>query len=40
MTIEPAREVRMAISEQTGWYAAGALLMAAGVATAVSVLQQ
>ena len=30
----------MAISEQTGWYAAGALLMAAGVATAVSVLQQ
>ena len=40
MTIEPAREVRRATSSETGWYAAGALLVAAGVATAVSVLRQ
>jgi hypothetical protein len=40
MTIEPAREVRQATSSETGWYAAGALLVAAGVATAVSVLRQ
>lgn len=40
MTIEPAREVRRAISEETGWFAAGALLIAAGAATAVSVLRQ
>ncbi len=40
MTIEPAREVRQATSSETGWYAAGALLVAAGVATGVSVLRQ
>ena len=40
MTIEPAREVRRATSSETGWFAAGALLVAAGVATAVSVMRQ
>ena len=40
MTIEPAREVRQATSSETGWYAAGALLVAAGVATGVAVLRQ
>jgi hypothetical protein len=40
MTIEPAREVRRATSSETGWFAAGALLVAAGVATAVAVLRQ
>jgi hypothetical protein len=40
MSIEPAREVRRATSAETGWFAAGALLVAAGVATTVSVLRQ
>lgn len=40
MTTEPASEVRRATSKDTGWLAAGTLLIAAGVATAVSVLQQ
>ena len=40
MTIEPAREVRQATSSETGWYVAGALLVAAGVATGVAVLRQ
>jgi hypothetical protein len=40
MSIEPAQEVGKSTSEQTGWYAAGALLMGAGVATAISVLRQ
>ena len=40
MSIEPAAAVRRATSAENGWFAAGALLIAAGVATAVSVLRQ
>ena len=40
MTIEPASAVRRATSAETGWFAAGGLLIAAGLVTAVSVLRQ
>jgi hypothetical protein len=40
MTIEPASAVRRATAAETGWFAAGGLLIAAGLVTAVSVLRQ
>jgi hypothetical protein len=40
MTIERAQARDQATSDDTGWFAGGALLIAAGVATAVSVLLQ
>jgi hypothetical protein len=40
MTIEPAQARDQATSDDTGWFAGGALLVAAGAATAVSVMLQ
>ncbi len=40
MTIEPASAVRRGTSAETGWFAAGGLLIAAGLVTAVSVFRQ
>ncbi len=40
MTIEPASAVRRATSAETGWFAAGGLLIAAALVTAVSVFRQ
>jgi hypothetical protein len=40
MTIERAQARDQATSDDTGWFAGGALLIAAGVATAVSVMLQ
>lgn len=40
MTIKPAGDVRRTRSDERAWFAAGALLIAAGLATALSVLRQ
>ena len=40
MTIESERDVRQTRSDETAWFSAGALLILAGVATAVSVIRQ
>jgi hypothetical protein len=40
MTIEPARDVRRVTAEERAWFVAGALLLAACLATAVSVIRQ
>ena len=40
MTIEPARDVRRVTADETAWFVAGALLIVAGLATAVSVIRQ
>jgi hypothetical protein len=40
MTIEPARDVRKTRSDETGWFAAAALLILAGLATTISVIRQ
>jgi hypothetical protein len=40
MTTEPAQARHQATSDETGWFAGGALLVAAGVATAVAVMLQ
>ena len=40
MTIKPAGDVRRTRSDERAWFAAGALLIAAGLATAISVLWQ
>jgi len=40
MTIEPVDNVRRTRSGETSWFANGGLLIAAGVATAVSVIKQ
>jgi hypothetical protein len=40
LTIEPVDDVRRTRSEETGWFAAGGLLIAAGLTTAVSVMLQ
>jgi hypothetical protein len=40
MTIEPVDDVRRTTSDETGWFAGGGLLIAAGLATAVSVIRQ
>jgi len=40
LTIEPVDDVRRTRSEQAGWFAAGGLLIAAGLTTAVSVMLQ
>jgi hypothetical protein len=40
MTIESARDVRQTRSDETAWVSAGALLIVAGLATAVSVIRQ
>jgi hypothetical protein len=40
MTIKPAGDVRRTRSDERAWFAAGALLIAAGLATAISVLRQ
>jgi hypothetical protein len=40
MTVEPERDVRRTRSGETAWFVAGAFLVAAGLATGVSVLRQ
>jgi hypothetical protein len=40
MTIEPVGDVRRTTSDETGWFAGGGLLIAAGLATVVSVMLQ
>jgi hypothetical protein len=40
MTIEPVDDVRRTRSDEAGWFASGGLLIAAGLATAVSVMLQ
>jgi hypothetical protein len=40
MTIESARDVRQTRSDETAWFSAGALLIVAGLVTAVSVIRQ
>ena len=40
MTIEPARDVRRGTVDDTAWFVAGGLLIAAGLITAVAVLRQ
>ena len=40
MTVEPERDVRRTRAGETAWFVAGALLIAAGLATGVSALRQ
>jgi hypothetical protein len=40
MTIEPARDVRRGTVDETAWFVAGGLLIAAGLITAVAVMRQ
>jgi hypothetical protein len=40
MTIEPVDDVRRTTSDETGWFAGGGLLIAAGLVTVVSVMRQ
>jgi hypothetical protein len=40
MSVEPERDVRQTRSDEAAWFTAAALLIAAGVATAISVLRQ
>jgi hypothetical protein len=40
MTIEPVDDVRRTRSDEAGWFAGGGLLIAAGLTTGISVLQQ
>lgn len=40
MSVEPAREVRQTRSAETAWFTAAGLLIAAGLATATSVIRQ